>query len=180
MNNSPNIINEETGDPAVSYANVLNLLDCYGKLIGVIHSIIPFEIVNEETKETEFIKKHVTRFFFSKGYTHTCFGFILGLETDKRKDQKEYSKLFALSMLLNMIPGLYPYLGLGEEKLANLGFDIEGMKLFDEQKAVYYLFVVPEHARSGNILHSPGFTSIMNALDILEEEGETVRKIGED
>jgi hypothetical protein len=156
----------ENGQPNVSYANVLDLMDLHGKLVGVIHAIVPFS--EKKNKKSETVLKHVTNFYFSNGFVYTTIGLALGYKEGMGDTQ--LARVTGLQSLLCMIPGFAP-LAMSDLLYKN-GIDNTTDKIVENHNTAYFVFRVPVHARAGNLLSCPGQTALMNAVELIEEEIE--------
>jgi len=147
-------INKEDGRPAISYNNVLTAMDLHGKLIGAIHAVVPF------MQET-LVKKHVTNFYFSKGFVHTTLGFEIG-------QYAEEVNVLGLKMLLGSIPGYYPFLI--NDVLREVGDDKKTEEIMNQNETAYFIFTTPDINTAKNDFNSSGSMALATAIELISEE----------
>lgn len=150
-------IKPETGDPNISFTNVLNLMDIYGKLVAIVHAVIPYEDENGQLSP-----RHVTQCFFSRGYVHTSLGFSIGIDFDKTLDIEEIKKVSGLLNIACMIPGLATSICNQIHLIATPSIIQEN---FEAQKCLYILFSSPVNIP--RISESPGFIAFKTLKSLL-------------
>jgi hypothetical protein len=160
----------ENGDPNVSYANALNLEETYGKILGVVHCVAPFEGINSDTKMTEIIPTHVTQIFYAKGYNHTARGFMIGCEAEAT--DIETAKCLGLISVIFRIPGIFTVVDV--PTILNLNSIKDQEYLLEQKRPVYFSFQVPEHAMIGTIRNLPGWTAYIDCVSLLKDDYEEV------
>lgn len=160
---------QECGEQAVSFDNVLQGMDIYGKIVGMIHCIAPYQSFDGASGESKKGVEHLTQVFFSKGYIHIADGFMLGYEDGLREER--FFKANALATIAFMMTGFYNTIS--EENLYRIGFD----KIEDKPK--YFVFKIPPQFAVKNISESRGWQCFQKALEIMQLQSEDMVVIGE-
>lgn len=149
------ILQQENGDPKISFDNILKCICSHGIAIAAIHTIKPR---GEQT----------THFFFHDGWDHEANGFLIG----NHSNTLERKKVLFLKAALNNIPFLSPFLSIPVEYLLENGNEkqIKEMREADEFVNINYLFRSPDELATNLIKNSNGLNIFERFINTLAKD----------
>jgi len=150
MKISPQKLEMEDGNPAISYRNVIRGIQTWGSPVGMAHVIFP------DGGQT-------TQVFFYDGWAHQALGFAVAIK-DEQRTQDIVSKMLAFDQALLMMPGFTAR----EQPQC-----ITDMKI-PKSDDIIRIIIQPEDATTlGFIRESPGYTAIKNYIALEKARGHS-------